>query len=799
MLKNYFKIALRNILKQKFYSFINVAGLSIGIASCLLIILYVNHELSYDRFHKDADRIYRVDLHGKIANQEIFTATTCAPMAQALENEVPEVENATRILQDDQYVMRYNDKVFTEDNIIYADSNFFDFFSFPLVEGQAKTALSRPRNIVLTEEMAEKYFGNISALGKMIAIGDEAHQVTAVVETPPYNSHFRFDFLISASTLDFLNNGIWLNNNLYTYFKLQENASIDNIQEKLDGLVEKYIGPEMEQFMGVSLAQMREQGGTYGYYLTKMTDIHLRSDSRDQMEPSGEMVYIYIFITIAGFIILIACINFMNLSTARSASRAKEVGLRKTLGSVRSNLIIQFLIESLLFSLVATLLAYLIVYQVLPLFNFITGKPLSTDLIVSPAFVGLGLLIIVLVGILAGSYPAFYLTSFDVVDVLKGKVREGMKGGKIRSILVVLQFSISIFLFICTGIIYHQLQYFSDKNLGMDKNNVVILNNAGLLDQSRKAFKNSLEQESNIAAASYTTNVVPGINNTTLFRKPGSASDHMMGRYYADNDHRDVLDFKIKSGRFFSKEFPSDSSAAVINEAAAREFGWKEPVGEEFITFRDNGMEQRVKIIGVVKDFNYESLKSQIRPLIMQFTPEADKMMIRYKGGPQEAIATIKKHWETVGPDEPFEYEFLDQSFDSLFRAEQRIGYIFSLFTGLAIFIACLGLMGLSAFTAEKRTKEISIRKILGASDGSVLVMLNKEFTRLVLFSFIVAAPVAWWIMEKWLQDFAFRIAIAPWIFIAAGILTLVIAWITVSWQSYKAAISNPVDSLKSE
>ncbi|MDN4165074.1 ABC transporter permease [Cytophagales bacterium LB-30] len=798
MIRNYFKVAMRNIMRQKFYSGLNIMGLSIGIAACLLIVLYLRFELSYDTFHTDIDRIYQVDLHGKIAGQEIFTATTCSPMAQALENEVPEVEMATRLLSDNGYVMRYGERAFTENSIMYADSNFFRFFSFPLLEGDAANALREPRSLVMTEEMAQKYFGSEPAVGKTIQM-DESYTVTGVVANVPKNSHFRFDFLISSASLPLMSNGIWLNNNLYTYLKLRPNTGIEAFPTHFAGFVSKYIGPEVEQFMGITLAKFEEQGGEFGYYLTPMKDIHLSSTTRDQFEEGGNLSYLYIFGAIAGFIILIACINFMNLSTAKSAGRAKEVGLRKTLGSYRSHLILQFLTESLIYTFTATLLAYLMVWQALPGFNYISGKELSAAFLLEPSFLAISLLLIVLVGVLAGSYPAFYLTSFQVSEVLKGKVRDGMKGGAIRSTLVVVQFGISIFLIICTGVIYSQLQFFQNRNMGLDKNQVIVVQNTGYLEANRDAFREALEQKSAVVAASYTTNVVPGVNNTTIFRTPGSTTDHISGRYYADYAHQEALGFELVDGRYFSKEMASDSLAGVINEAAAREFGYAKAVGEEFIDFDGNGQERRIRIIGVIKDFNFESMKTEVRPLIIQLGTTANQMLVRYQGEPQQALASIEQTWKEIAPNQPFDYQFLDQSFDALFRSEQRMGYVFTVFTGLAIFIACLGLVGLSAFTAEKRTKEIGVRKVMGASNTSVLVMLNREFTRLVLIAFVISVPFAWWVMDQWLADFAFRISMNVWIFVGAGVFTFLVALLTVSWQSYKAAVSNPVKALKYE
>lgn len=615
MLKNYFTVALRNIRKHSFFSAINILGMTIGISACLLIILYVYDELSYDKFHTRAERIYQVGLHGKIAGQDIRTANTCPPLASALAMEVPEVESSIRVSPFYGAVVKNNEKAFTEDRVFFVDSNFFDFFSYRLIEGDRKTALTDPNTLVLTTSIAKKYFGEEPALGKMLMVGNDnrSFKVTGIAADPPTNSHFVFNILVSAASSEDLKRLTWLNNFMYTYFILKPHADVTQVNKKCEALVDKYVGPETERFIGVSLQQLRKQGGEYGYYTTKITDIHLHATSRDGIEPGGNITYIYFFSAIGIFIIVIACINFMNLSTARSAGRAKEVGLRKTLGSVRTQLIGQFIAESMLYSVVAVLLSLVACYFILPQFNLLSGKQLDMAIIISPAFIGGLITLIIFVGLTAGSYPAFYLTSFNAVEVLKGKVRSGMKSKGVRSFLVIFQFALSIFLIIFTIVVYQQIQYLQTKNMGIDKNNILVLQSAGRLRTNKEAFRNSLSQQPGIEKLSYTNNTFPGVNNTTVFKTANSEQDHIMGVYYADYDHIEVMKFTMSEGRYFSKEFPSDSSAIILNEAAVKEFGYANPIGEE-ILYSDDGRVERLKVVGVVKDFNFESFKDQVRP-----------------------------------------------------------------------------------------------------------------------------------------------------------------------------------------
>jgi putative ABC transport system permease protein len=802
MLRSYFTVALRNIRKHKLFSVINITGMTIGITACLLIALYVIDELSYDRFHKDAERIYQVGLNGKIGGQDIRVSNTCPPMAAALRTEIPEVEDATRVAPFfGKAAVKFEDKVFAEEKVFFVDSNFFNFFSFQLLEGDPLKAMIEPNSVVLTPALANKYFGNESAMGKLLVIGagEKTYKVTGIAAEAPSNSHFHYSMLISAASSENLQSPVWLSNFMFTYYKLYPGATVEEVNSKFVNLVEKYIGPELERFMGVTLNQMIEQGGAFGYYSTKLTDIHLHSTSQGDIEPGGNPMYVYFFGGIGLFILVIACINFMNLSTAQSAGRAKEVGLRKTLGSLRSQMIGQFLAESTLYSLLAVTFAIAACYILLPYFNTLSGKLLPMALFTNFWFLLSLVGIVLLVGFVAGSYPAFYLTSFSAVEVLKGKIRAGVKSKGVRSGLVVFQFSLSIFLMIFTAVVFQQVKYMQHQNLGIDKNNVLVLSNTGRLKTNKEAFRNALVQRTGIVKVSYSNNSFPGVNNTTVFKEAATEQDHIMGVYVADYEHMDVMKFEMKEGRYFSRDFPSDSLAIVMNEAAFREFNFEDPKNAE-VLFNDGGSEfKRYKVIGVMKNFNFESFKTEVRPLAVLLSRDADNLMIRYDGSPTQVVATVEELWKEYASNEPFEYQFLDQSFDKLFRAEQRMGTIFGIFCGLAIFVACLGLFALSAFTSEQRTKEIGIRKAMGASSFSVMVLLSKEFTRLVIFAFVPAGLAGWYVSGNWLQEFAYRIEVSPLVIVLSGLLAVIIAWVTVGLQIVKASRANPVESLRYE
>jgi putative ABC transport system permease protein len=806
MLKNYFTIAIRTIRKRKFFATINILGMTAGIAACLLIALYVIDEFSYDRLHANADRIYQVGLHKKFGVQDMRSVSICPPLADAMMAEIPEVESTLSMQRWGKAIFVYGEKSFTEDKVFYTESNFFDFFSFRLISGDAKTALKEPNSVVLAEKTARKYFGDENPLEKLILMGEGEdkvpYKVTGVAADCPNNSHFRFDVLLSDAGPDsYFKQDYWLNSGVFTYFLLRKNTSVSDVEKKFENIVTKNVAPELQRFLGNSLDQFHKTGGVYRYYSTKITDIHLRSTSQEDIEPGGSMMYIYVFGGIGIFIVAIACINFMNLSTAQSAGRAKEVGLRKTLGSLRSQMIGQFLAESMLYSLVAVVLAVVLCYFLLPAFNMLSGKELSMINLLDAKFIlGVGLILLI-VGLLAGSYPAFYLTSFSPVEVLKGKVTSGLKSKSIRSTLVVFQFAISIVLIIVTSVVYTQINFMQQMQMGMDKENVLVIETGQRLGQNGDAFRNALVQQAGISKVSFTVNKFPDVYSPGVMRSAKSAKDHFVGVYMADFALQDVLKFEMKDGRYFSTDFPSDSAAVVINEAAAKEFGFDKTEEQEILYSPNAFIFVPYRVIGIMKDFNFASYRDKVQPLaIFPYTSSyMGNLMVRYEGNAQTVIDNTSKLWKQYAGSEPFEYSFMDENFDKLFRTEERIGQVLSLFSGLAIFIACLGLFALAAFTAEQRTKEIGIRKVMGASVRSLSMTLTKEFIVLVFIAFVPAAAVGWWASSQWLSGFAYRVEINLIIFVVAGVSAIAIAWLTVGYQSIKAARANPVDSLRHE
>ena len=803
MFKNYLTVAVRNILKYKLFSIINITGLVIGMTCCLMLFIYVQDELSYDRFHKDYDKVYRIALHGKIGGQEVQTANSSLPVGPAMQAEIPGIEEVTRLklsTNGSGYAMRYEDKIFTEEKIFIVDSNFFQFFSFTLLKGDPHTVLDEPNSIVVTEELARKYFGDEDPIGKTLVVGNDkkAVKITGVAAEAPSNSHFHYRGLISLATVEKDYFKGWGGNSWHTYVRKTKETQVSDINAKLDEMVAKYMGKEIEEGLGISFDEFKKQGGIYSYYLYPMADTHLNSATADGIEPGSSITYVYIFSGVGIFILLLACINFMNLSTARSAGRAKEIGLRKTLGSQRSQMMAQFLSESFVYSLVALILALVLGFVLLPYFNLLTGKQLTLQALQSPLFIGAAFSLLIIVGLLAGSYPAFYMTSFKAVEVLKGKVRAGMKSKGIRSSLVVFQFAISTFLIIATVVVFQQLNFMQDKNLGLDKENVLTITGARRLGKNAKVFKASVQALPGVVTTSYTTNSFPGVNNTNLFREKGKEIDHLLGLYAADWDHLDAMKFELKEGRYFSRDTKADSLAVVINEAAVREWGFENPIGHEITDFSDD-KPQHIVVIGVVKDFNFESIKEKVRPVLIRLSETGRELTIRYSGDPRAVIAAVEKEWKSMASGEPFEYSFLDQEFDALFRSEMRLRDIFTVFSVLAIVIACLGLFALAAFTTEQRTKEIGVRKAMGASVFGLTFLLSREFTRLVFIALVPAVAGGWYVANWWLNSFSYRITLTPWLFVACSVLAIVIAWATVSFQAIKAASVDPVRSLRYE
>lgn len=809
MIRNYLKIASRNIKRQKFYAFINIAGLTTGLITCMLIVLYVIDEFSYDNFHKDAELISRVNLTGRMSGQEFNSFYTSAPVAAGILQDIPEVDKACRIAPWKNVLIRNGEDDFSEKVVLLADSNFFDFFSFRLIEGDMNSVLSRPNSLVLTMSAANKIFGyrgpgSASPVGRTLEFGNDklACTVTGIASDPPANSHLHFSMILSMQSWDESRSPVWVSNSLITYVRIHPNADMNRIESGLAELVRKNIGPQAQTYIGISFDDFLKQGGAYGFYLQPLLKIHFSPDPDLQLEPGGNVNTIYLLIGIAIFIILIACINFMNLSTARFSGRAKEVGIRKSLGGSAFSLRTQFFAESVMYTMFAMILANLILALILPEFSSLSGKLLSLVSLSNIYYLVAVIFLVVVGGMLAGSYPAFYLTSFRPAEVLRGNIRAGMRSKGIRRLLVAFQFTMSTGLIICSLLVFKQLQYLKDKDKGFDNRNLMVIRNITSLGTDKTAFKQELLKMPEVLNASICDNVPPDAGLRSDVFRPKGEDDQKRGSNYCivDEDMVETLKLSMADGRFFSRDFPSDSRAVVVNEAAARAFGWEDPVGQQIQTFwKENGEDER-EVIGVVKDYNYQSLEEEITPLLIFQGEAGDNMVVRLSGGDiGRAADMIKEKWESFPSSGYFEYSFISDNFFARFRKEHQVGRLFLVFTMLAIFIASLGLLGLSTFSAEQRSKEIGIRKAMGASSVSVVRIVSREYLSLVLISFIIAAPLSYLAISWWLRHFAYKTNIGPASFVLGGILALLIAVLSVSYQSLRTAFRNPVRSLRYE
>jgi putative ABC transport system permease protein len=794
-------------LKCKGYSLINVAGLAIGMASCLLILMFVHDELSYDAFNKKANRIYRVAASFFYGGRNFDIAVAPAPTAQVLIDEFPEVENAVRFRQRGRYIFRYGDSNFRERRVSYVDPSFFQIFSIPLLKGNPDTALNDPNSLILSQNTAQKYFGAEDPVGKTLRLNDQTdYKVTGVFEEIPGNSHFHFDIFISMTSLAESKSKSWMSQNFQTYILLHEGANPASVEAKFPDMLIKYMGPQIEAFMGKSMEKLMEENELSGeFFLQPLRDIHLHSDLIAEMEATSDIKYIYIFTAIALFILIIASINYMNLSTARSAGRAKEVGIRKVLGSFRSQLIRQFLTESMMLCLVSLVVALGLVRLALPYFNRLSGKALTIANLGNPAMVGALVLVAIIVGILAGSYSAFFISAFQPVNVLKGRLKSTVKTGWLRSGLVVFQFAASTILIIGTFVVYDQLHYIQNKKLGYDKEQVIILNNTYLLGDQAETFKNQMLAYPQFIDATVSDYLpVPSNRNNSSVLPEGerdSKKATSMQNWIVDYDYIPTLGMKIAAGRNFSREYSTDNGAAIMNQAAAKQFGWEQPVGKRVgRLISEKGDIGLYEVIGVVEDFHFETLKETIGPLVMFLGESNGNISFRVEVKDiSGAIGLLQQEWKKFLPLQPFEYNFLDERFADMYRTEQRIGRIFGVFAGFAIFIGCLGLFALAAFTAEQRTKEIGIRKVLGATAANIIRLLTKEFVILIAVANVIAWPVAFWVMRGWLEDFSYRVSLSVWVFVGAALLTLFISLLTVSYQAVKAALSDPAISLRYE
>lgn len=807
MIRNYIKTAFRNLLKNKGFTAINVLGLALGLATCLLIVFYVFDELSYDLYNVKADRIYRLNNDIKFGGNENSYAVVPAPTAAAIKNDFPEIEQVARFRSRGGNQVKKGNQNIQENNMVYADPTIFDIFTLPMVSGNAATALKETHTVVINERMAMKYFNTTNAVGKVLTFNDTAlYKVTGVIRNIPKQSHFDFDFFISMTTLQESKDDAWFSNNFNTYILFRPGADPQKFAVKLPEFMRRHAGPQLLSILHMTFAKFEQTGNYFRFSMIPLKRIYLHSNSVAELGATGNIQYVYIFSAIAIFILLIACVNFMNLSTARSSNRAREVGVRKVLGSPRKYLIAQFLTESIIVTLVGAVIAVFAAWALLPVFNQMSGKELT----ITPQIIGWLLpvlaLFIIVVGCLAGSYPALYLSGFQPIEVLKGKLAAGFKGGLLRSSLVVFQFAISICLIIGTLVIYNQLKYIQNKDLGYNRDHVMIVWDTWTLGNKAKTFKQEIRQIAGVQNATL-TGALPTENfgnSTTFFKDPVLDQKRaiLTQQWYVDEDYLPTLGVKIKEGRNFSKDMPTDSNGVIINEAAAQLLGFADPIGQTLYSPADNMVKKidKFHVVGVMKNFNFRSLRENVTPLFLMYGEDRGALSIRFNSADIPGlVAQVKNTWQKMSPAVQFNYIFMDKAFDGMYRKEQRMGGIAVAFTSLAIIIACLGLFGLAAYAAEQRTKEIGIRKVLGAGISTIVAMLSRDFIKLVFIAILIAAPISWWAMHEWLQGFAYRQNFQWWIVLLAGVSAVLIAFITISFQSIRAALMNPVKSLKSE
>lgn len=810
MIKSYIKIAWRNLVKNKTFSIVNIAGLAIGLACVILIALYVADELSYDTYNEKANRIYRVNSDLRIGGVDLTLATCSDPMGAALKDDYTQVEEFVRFYTSSgSKLIKKGNQFINESRVAHVDSTLFDMFTLPAVAGDTRTALNEPNTVVITVSAANRYFGNTDAVGKILETNDNngtPYKVTAVIADIPRNSHFNFDFFFSMDNVRYPW-GNFLSHNFQTYILLRPGTDYETFEKNFSQVVDKYILPQAKQYMEVtSMEEFARAGNRLEYSLIPLTNIHLHSDRYPELGVNSSIQYVYIFLAVALFILLLACVNFMNLSTARSAARAKEVGIRKVLGTERSLLIGQFLVESTITVFLSLLLAIGLVGLSIGSFNTISGKELSIFDLVKPTYLIVLLLLTVIVGALAGIYPALFLSAFRPIKVLKGKINGGFQRSNFRSSLVVFQFITTVILITGTIIIFQQLNYIRNKKIGFGKDQVLVINGTNALGNSAEAFKNEVANMTGVKTASFAGYLPVGNSSRSdnSFSTEAVMNENNMFNmqvWNIDYDYIPTLDMNVLQGRNFSRNYGVDSTGIIINEAAAALTGYDDPIGKKLYMPDDIGTPPiAYTIVGVVENFHFESLRQQIGPLCLRLGNNKWATAFKVEANNIQAlISDVESQWKAMAPGMPFSYQFLDESFESMYRAEQRISNVSLSFSILTIVIAALGLFGLTTYMVEQRAKEVGIRKVLGSSVSSIVTLLSKDFVKLVLIAIAIASPIAWWAMNRWLADFAYRIEIQWWIFGLAGLIAVVIALATVSWQAIRAALANPVNSLRDE
>jgi len=806
MLSNLIKHSLRSFKRQRSYIIINILGLSIGIACSLLIAIFVINEAGYDKYNVKKERIFRLILNGKIGGQEVTVASTAAIIGPTVIEEFPEVEDFLRMNGWGPTVVEYNNQTFTEEHYLEADSSFFNFFSIPVVKGDRENLLNSPRKIVLSESTAKKIFGDENPIDKTLKIGSDSvrYTVSGVMADVPDNSHFEANIIASFMTSPLSKDPGWTNNSFSTYFLLKPNSDYENVDAKFPGLIEKYVGPELQQYMGISISDFMAQGNKYRFYLQNLTDIHLDTSVEQEFKASSDPKYLIIFGSIAILIVVIASINFMNLSTAQASRRAKEVGIKKIGGSSRGMLITQFLSESFILSLISLILALIIIKLSLPYFNNLLDSNLDLSLFARWFTIPVLILFSLFVGLLAGSYPALFLSSFNPYEVLKGSVKNSMKNGKLRRVLVVFQFTVSILLIVGTMIMYRQIKYMLNKDVGFDKEQLIVINRAGALGSKVKSFKEAAKGIPGVINISSSTAVPGRTNNNNAYMLEGRKEEtFLLMTTWIDYDYLETYGMTLTSGRSFNESYSTDKQACIVNEAAIKNFGIEALEKTRFMRPQDEGKIDYLPIIGVVKNFNFRSLRNPIEPCIFLF--KTDDIFWGYLSvkilatNYSQIISQIEDLWKDFTANSPLQYYFVDKDFEQMYIQEKQNAQMAVIFSILAIFIASLGLFGLTSYTVEQRTKEIGVRKAMGSSVAGIYFEISKDVIILVTISAFIASPIIYYIADNWLKNFYYRINLEVFTFIAGLSIALSIAIITISYRILRAARVNPAQSLKYE
>jgi putative ABC transport system permease protein len=789
MFKNLLKTAVRHIRKHFGYSLLNIMGLTIGISSALFLIIYVSDEVSYDRYHENADRIYRVSSKITETDDQFTWNVAQIPFGPQVVQDYPEVQSFVRFINMPRALYKYEDQEFVEENFYYVDSTLFDIFSYRILRGEVRSAIKDPGKIVLTETAAARYFGDEDPVGKTLTTGDNTFEVTGVIGDVPFNSHFRFDAVAARNNLP-KQIGNWGNFGVFTYLLLPRDVDVEAFETKMQGMYDAH----MKTIFGPLEI-------TIEYIMEPITRIHLYSTNPGEPEPTGSITYVYIFGIIALFLVLIAAMNYMNLATARSSGRAREVGMRKVVGSRQAPLVVQFLSESVVLTVISLIISVILLLILLPKFNLLAGKSFDVSILYSPVVIISAIGVILVAGIFGGSYPAFFLSRFSPVTVLKGEITQGSAGSLFRKILVVIQFTISVVMIICTLVVFRQLNYLKSMDQGFNQENVLTLQLNQNMVRKYPVLKQGLLENNDIKYVTSTNTPLGEGSGKVIFNLETDQGMAQRGINFAvvDHDFVDALGIKIVMGRDFQQDMPSDTlTGVIVNQTLANRMGWSDPIGKK-VQLGD-GQQINARVIGMMADYHQTGMYNEIESLMLVWRERNNIIYVKLSGNnTEETMSYIETKWKEIFPDQPYSYTFLTERFNRQFEADEKRGLIFTMFTILAIFIACLGLFGLASYMVEQRTKEIGIRKVFGADESVIIRLISKDFLILVSVSVIIALPVAYYFMNNWLQNYVYRTKIGVMVLILAALLTMVITFITISYKAYQAAIMNPASSIRTE